>query len=57
MEANVQAAASDRAIVERLEANSHLVGPGNPGQFAAAIDAQRSQIAAAANSPVTKRKP
>jgi hypothetical protein len=31
-----------------MEANSQLVRPGSPKDFAAAIDGQRSQIAAAA---------
>ena len=48
--ADVQAVASDPAVVTRLEANGQLVRPGNSSEFAAAIDVQRSQIAAAANS-------
>ena len=48
--ADVQAVASDPAIVKQLEANNQLVRPGNSKEFAAEIDVQRSQIAAAANS-------
>jgi tripartite-type tricarboxylate transporter receptor subunit TctC len=47
---DVQAVTSDPAIVTRLEANGQLVRPGNSSEFAAAIDMQRSQITAAANS-------
>ncbi len=48
--ADVQAVASDPAIVKQLEASSQLVRPGSSGEFAAAIDTQRSQIASAANT-------
>ncbi len=48
--ADVQAVASDPAVVKQLEANSQLVRPGNSKEFAAAIDVQRSQIATAADS-------
>ena len=48
--ADIIAVASDPAVVTQLEANSQLVRPGNSGAFAAAIDAQRAQIAAAAKS-------
>jgi tripartite-type tricarboxylate transporter receptor subunit TctC len=47
--ADVQAIASDPAIVTRLQANGQLVWPGNSSEFAAAIDQQRSQITAAAS--------
>jgi tripartite-type tricarboxylate transporter receptor subunit TctC len=47
--ADVQAIASDPAVVKQLEANNQLVRPGNSKDFAAAIDVQRSQIATAAN--------
>ena len=50
MATDVQAVASEPAIAAQLEANNQLVRPGNSGAFAAAIDVQRSQIAAAANS-------
>ena len=48
--ADVQAVASDPAVVKQLEANNQLVRPGNSRDFAAAIDVQRSQIATAADS-------
>jgi tripartite-type tricarboxylate transporter receptor subunit TctC len=48
--ADVQAAASDPAIVTRLEASGQLVRPGNSSEFAKALDVQRSQIAAAADT-------
>jgi tripartite-type tricarboxylate transporter receptor subunit TctC len=48
--ADVQAIASDPAVVKQLEANNQLVRPGNSRDFAAAIDVQRSQIATAADS-------
>ena len=48
--ADVQAVATDPAVVNQLQANSQLVQPGNARDFAAAIDVQRSQIAAAAKS-------
>ena len=46
--ADVQAIASDPAVVKQLEANNQLVRPGNSKDFAAAIEVQRSQIATAA---------
>jgi tripartite-type tricarboxylate transporter receptor subunit TctC len=48
--ADVQAVMTDPAIVKQLEANNQLVRYGNARQFAAAIDAQRAQIATAAES-------
>jgi len=48
--ADIQAVASEPTIVKQLEANSQLVRPGNSKVFAAAIEVQRSQLAAAANS-------
>ena len=42
--ADVQAVASDPAVVKQLEANNQLVRPGNSRDFAAAIDVQRSQV-------------
>ncbi|MEA3024874.1 MAG: hypothetical protein QOF91_159 [Alphaproteobacteria bacterium] len=48
--ADVQAVASEPAIVAQLEANNQLVRPGNSSAFAAAIDVQRSQIEAASRS-------
>jgi tripartite-type tricarboxylate transporter receptor subunit TctC len=47
--ADVQAVASDPAVVKRLEANNQLVRPGNSKEFVAALDAQRAQIVAAAD--------
>jgi len=48
--ADIRAVASDPAIVTQLEATGQLVRPGDSREFAAAIDVQRSQIAAAAKS-------
>ena len=48
--ADVQAIASDPAVVKQLEANNQLVRPGNAKEFAAAIEVQRGQIMTAANS-------
>ncbi len=55
--ADVRAVANEPAVLTQLQANSQLVRPGSPAEFAAAIDVQRSQIAAAAQRLGTKPNP
>jgi tripartite-type tricarboxylate transporter receptor subunit TctC len=44
--ADAKAAAADPTITARLLATGQVVNPGGPAEFAAAIDAQRAQVAA-----------
>jgi tripartite-type tricarboxylate transporter receptor subunit TctC len=48
--ADVQAVAGDPAIAERLAATGQVLDPGGPELFAAAVDAQRTNIAATAKA-------
>ena len=54
--ADIQAAASDKAILEKMTATGQIVAPGNAAEFAASIAQQRAQVAAVAklfgNKPV-----
>jgi tripartite-type tricarboxylate transporter receptor subunit TctC len=46
--ADVRAASADPIIIDRLNATGQLLNVGGPAEFAAAIDAQRAQLAAIA---------
>jgi len=55
--ADVAAVAGDRLIAERLAATAQVPNPGGPAELAAAVDAQRAQIATIAQAlgPIPKQ--
>jgi tripartite-type tricarboxylate transporter receptor subunit TctC len=53
--ADIRAVAQDPAIGERLTATAQVLNPSTPGEFAAAIDEQRKQIAEIAQRLGLKR--